>query len=71
VGEEERVERLTCPQILDQEKNLGLRCLTGFALFPFIAAFVSLYGFSADPITITDQVSFLRDVLSAGGVEAI
>lgn len=41
------------------------------ALFPFLAAFVSLYGFFADPATITDQVSFLRDVLPGGGVEVI
>jgi membrane protein len=41
------------------------------ALFPFLGAFVSLYGFFADPATITNQVSFLTDVLPGGGVELI
>jgi len=41
------------------------------ALFPFLAAFVSLYGFVSDPSTVTDQVSFLSNVLPSGGVELI
>jgi membrane protein len=41
------------------------------ALFPFLAAFVSLYGFFADPATVTDQISYLGNVLPSGGVELI
>jgi len=41
------------------------------ALFPALAAFVSLYGFVADPLTIADHVAFLGGVLPAGGLEII
>ena len=37
------------------------------ALFPALAAFVSLYGFVADPITIADHIAFLGGFLPAGG----
>src|SRR5687767_750672 len=41
------------------------------ALFPALAAFVSIYGFVADPVTIADHIAFLGGVLPAGGVELI
>lgn len=41
------------------------------ALFPALAAFVSLYGFVADPTTIADHISFLGGLLPSGGVEII
>jgi membrane protein len=41
------------------------------ALFPALAAFVSLYGFVADPVTIADQVSYLAGLLPNAGLEII
>ena len=41
------------------------------ALFPALAAFVSLYGVVSDPNTIAEHNSFLGSVLSSGGVELI
>jgi membrane protein len=41
------------------------------ALFPALAAFVSVYGFVADPVTVADHVAFLGSVLPQGGVELI
>jgi membrane protein len=41
------------------------------ALFPALAAFVSLYGFVADPRTIADHIAFLGGVLPTGGLEII
>jgi membrane protein len=41
------------------------------ALFPALAAFVSLYGFVADPVTIADHIAFLGGVLPSGGVDLI
>lgn len=41
------------------------------ALFPFLAAFVSLYGFVADPKTVADQIAFLGTFMPSGGVELI
>ncbi len=41
------------------------------ALFPAMAAFVSLYGFVADPSNIAEQVAFLGGVLPSGGMELI
>ncbi|MCV0397616.1 MAG: YihY/virulence factor BrkB family protein [Rhizobiaceae bacterium] len=41
------------------------------ALFPALAAFVSLYGFVADPTTIADQIAFLGGLLPRGGLEII
>jgi membrane protein len=41
------------------------------ALFPFLAAFVSIYGFVADPRTIADHIAFLGGVLPGGGMELI
>ena len=41
------------------------------ALFPALAAFVSIYGFVADPQTIADHIAFLGGILPSGGVELI
>ena len=41
------------------------------ALFPALAAFVSLYGVVADPTTIADHISFLGGMLPQGGLELI
>jgi membrane protein len=41
------------------------------ALFPALAAFVSIYGFVADPVTIADHIAFLGGLLPSGGVELI
>ncbi len=41
------------------------------ALFPFLAAFVSLYGFVADPKTVADQIAFLGSFMPSGGLELI
>jgi membrane protein len=41
------------------------------ALFPALAAFVSLYGFVADPRTIADHIDFLGNVLPSGGYDLV
>ncbi|GGE52686.1 ribonuclease [Agaricicola taiwanensis] len=41
------------------------------ALFPALTAFVSVYGFVADPRTIADHIAFLGGVLPSGGIEII
>ena len=41
------------------------------ALFPALAAFVSIYGFVADPTTIADHIAFLGGVLPSGSVDLI
>jgi membrane protein len=41
------------------------------ALFPALAAFVSLYGFVADPKTIADHIAFLGGLLPSGGLDII
>jgi membrane protein len=41
------------------------------ALFPAIAAFVSLYGLFADPSTISNQINSLSGVLPGGAVQVI
>lgn len=41
------------------------------ALFPALAAFVSVYGFVADPDTIAEHISFVGGLLPSGGVEII
>lgn len=41
------------------------------ALFPALAAFVSLYGFVADPVTVADHVSYLGGLLPQGGIDII
>ncbi|MAM94884.1 YihY/virulence factor BrkB family protein [Parvibaculum sp.] len=41
------------------------------ALFPALAAFVSIYGFVADPKTIADHIAFLGGLLPSEGLELI
>jgi membrane protein len=41
------------------------------ALFPALAAFVSIYGFVADPVTIADHIAFLGGLLPRPAVELI
>ena len=41
------------------------------ALFPALAAFVSLYGFVAHPATVADHVAFLGGLLPSGGLDII
>ncbi|WP_085984143.1 YihY/virulence factor BrkB family protein [Allomesorhizobium alhagi] len=41
------------------------------ALFPALAAFVSLYGFVANPHTIAEHISFLGGLLPSGGMDLI
>ena len=41
------------------------------ALFPAIAAFVSIYGLFADPSQITNQLDTLAGILPGGGMEVI
>ncbi|WP_353643708.1 YihY/virulence factor BrkB family protein [Mesorhizobium sp. WSM2239] len=41
------------------------------ALFPALAAFVSLYGFVANPATVADHVSHLGGLLPSAGVDII
>lgn len=41
------------------------------ALFPALAAFVSLYGLFADPVTIAGHVSYLEGLLPQGGIDLI
>ena len=41
------------------------------ALFPALAAFVSLYGFVADPETVADHVAYLGGLLPTGGLDLI
>lgn len=41
------------------------------ALFPALAAFVSIYGFVADPKTIADHIAYLGGVLPSGGLDLI
>lgn len=41
------------------------------ALFPALAAFVSIYGFVADPATVADHIAFLGGLMPTGGLELI
>ena len=41
------------------------------AIFPALGAFVSIYGFVADPTSIADQIAFLQGVLPSGGLDLI
>ncbi|WP_051070928.1 YihY/virulence factor BrkB family protein [Mesorhizobium sp. STM 4661] len=41
------------------------------ALFPALAAFISIYGFVADPITVADHVAYLGGLLPSGGLDLI
>jgi hypothetical protein len=58
-----------------QGQGSAHRCRRTFylllALFPALAAFVSLYGFVADPVTVADHVSHLGGLLPSAGVDII
>src|SRR6187200_323210 len=41
------------------------------ALFPALAAFISIYGFVADPVTVADHVAYLGGLLPSGGLDII
>ena len=41
------------------------------ALFPALAAFISIYGFVADPVTVADHVAYLGGLLPTGGLDLI
>ncbi|MBO6783761.1 MAG: YihY/virulence factor BrkB family protein [Alphaproteobacteria bacterium] len=41
------------------------------ALFPALAAFVSIYGVVSDPKTLADHIAYLGGLLPAGGLELI
>lgn len=41
------------------------------ALFPALAAFISIYGFVADPVTVADHVAYLQGLLPQGGLDLI
>jgi membrane protein len=41
------------------------------ALFPALAAFVSIYGLVADPVTIADHIAFLGRLMPQSGVDIV
>ena len=41
------------------------------AIFPAIAALVSIYGLFADPASLADQVTRLSDILPGGAIEVV
>lgn len=41
------------------------------ALFPALAAFVSVYGLLSDPATVAEQMRFLDGLIPAGGLELV
>jgi membrane protein len=41
------------------------------ALFPALAAFISIYGFVADPVTVADHVAYLGGLLKSGELDLI
>ncbi len=41
------------------------------ALFPALAAFVSLYGFVADPVTVADQIAFLGGLMPSAALSVV
>lgn len=41
------------------------------ALFPALAAFVSLYGFVADPVAVADHVAYLGAMMPSGGIDLV
>lgn len=49
----------------------GVTFYSLLALFPAIAALVSIYGLFADPATIGEQLSVVSSVVPAGGMEII
>ena len=49
----------------------GITFYTLLALFPALAALVSIYGLFADPATISDHLSALSQVVPGGGMQII
>lgn len=49
----------------------GITFYLVLALFPALAAFISVYGLFADPATVSDQLSYLDGVLPSSGLELI
>ncbi|MBV9653694.1 MAG: YihY/virulence factor BrkB family protein [Acetobacteraceae bacterium] len=49
----------------------GITFYTLLALFPALAALVSIYGLFADPATISDQLGSLSQMVPGGGVQII
>jgi membrane protein len=47
----------------------GVTFYTLLALFPAVAALVSIYGFFADPATVAQQLQSLQGVIPGGGME--
>lgn len=49
----------------------GITFYTILAIFPALAAIVSLYGLIADPATVSDHLNMLSAVIPGGGMEVI
>jgi membrane protein len=49
----------------------GVTFFTLLALFPALAALISIYGLFADPATISDHLAALSGILPGGGVQII
>lgn len=49
----------------------GITFYLVLALFPALAAFISVYGLFADPATVSNQLSYLDGVLPSSGLELI
>jgi membrane protein len=61
-------------QVLDDRVTLvaaGAAFYLMLAIFPALGAFVSIYGFVADPTSIAGQIEFLQGVLPSGGLDLI
>ena len=61
-------------QVLDDRVTLvaaGAAFYLMLAIFPALGAFVSIYGFVADPTSIARQIEFLQGVLPSGGLDLI
>lgn len=49
----------------------GVTFFSLLAIFPAIAALVSIYGLFTDPSRLTAQIDALRDIMPGGGVEVV
>ena len=61
-------------QVLEDRVTLvaaGAAFYLMLAIFPALGAFVSIYGFVADPTSIAGQIEFLQGVLPSGGLDLI
>ncbi|WP_187969407.1 YihY/virulence factor BrkB family protein [Aquibium microcysteis] len=61
-------------QVLEDRVTLvaaGAAFYLMLAIFPALGAFVSIYGFVADPTSIAGQIQFLQGVLPSGGLDLI